>query len=103
MLDPFRKKSSVLSRFFGPGRPASCPRVRFQTGKPAAPSRVRAQSPRQWPGKDAEGQEGFRESLSPANRARDFIPSWDGEISNTKLSTTMSPAYVDTASCKMLV
>jgi hypothetical protein len=31
MLDPFRKKSRVLSRFFGRGRPV--PGLRFQTGK----------------------------------------------------------------------
>ena len=46
MLDPFRKKSRVLSRFFGPGRPESCPRVAFPNREPEAAPRGRAQSPK---------------------------------------------------------
>jgi hypothetical protein len=95
MLDPFRKKSSVLSRFFGRGRPV--PGSRFQTGKPAAAAASpRAVSPEDGLVSYAEGHARFLETLSIANPSRDFLCF---AVEQGK----MSPAYVDTASRKMLV
>jgi hypothetical protein len=76
MLDPFRKKSSVLSRFFGRGRPV--PGLRFQTGKTAVAPPARAQSPPECPSEDApvraaEGQEKIARNPSDSNPLRDLI------------------------------